>query len=150
MRCVVQRVSHAQVDVDNITKGSINKGLMILAAFRDADKREDFEWMADKLLNLRIFEDDQEKMNLSVTDISGELLVISQFTLYGDCRKGRRPSFSESAGLEKAKKDYEEFLQILTSKTNLKVATGVFQAVMKVSLVNEGPVTFIMDSSKVI
>ena len=150
MRCVVQRVSHAQVDVDNITKGSIDKGLMILAAFRDADKKEDFEWMADKLLNLRIFEDDQEKMNLSVTDISGELLVISQFTLYGDCRKGRRPSFSESAVPEKAKKDYEEFLKILTSKTNRKVATGVFQAVMKVSLVNEGPVTFIMDSSKVI
>lgn len=147
MRAVVQRVKGAQVKVDGATIGEINKGLLVLLGVENNDTTEDLHYLAAKILELRTFEDEFSKMNLSVQDIKGEIMVVSQFTLLGDCRKGRRPSFTDAAPPHLARDLYEQFISYL-SKSNLKVAQGEFQAMMEVHLVNDGPVTFILDSRK--
>jgi D-aminoacyl-tRNA deacylase len=144
MRVVVQRVREASVAVDASVVSSIGPGILVLAAFRSGDGERDLEWMARKCLDLRIFEDEEGKMNRSVLDRGGEVLVVSQFTLYGDCRKGRRPDFLESAPAGEARALYETFLDRLKSHYP-KVAGGVFGAKMSVRLVNDGPVTLIID-----
>ncbi|EES51323.1 D-aminoacyl-tRNA deacylase [Clostridium botulinum] len=147
MRAVVQRVTSSSVKVEDNIVGSIEKGLNVLIGISKSDTLEDLKYIRDKVINLRIFQDEKEKMNLSLLDIKGELLVISQFTLYGDCRKGRRPNFMDAKGGEEAKELYEEFLSLL-KESNLKVETGEFGADMKVEINNDGPVTIILDSSK--
>jgi len=147
MRAVVQRVSKAEVLVDNISLGQINKGLLILLGVAEEDTETDINYMVDKTLNLRIFEDENEKMNLSVLDIEGEVLVISQFTLHGDARKGRRPSFSKAGNPQKAEALYNQYIQQLKN-SGIRVESGRFAAYMEVSLVNDGPVTILLDSTK--
>jgi D-tyrosyl-tRNA(Tyr) deacylase len=147
LRAVIQRVSCASVSIEGKTVSSISKGLLVLLGVGENDDNSDAVYLAEKTVGLRIFEDDEGKMNLSVSDISGEILVISQFTLYGDCRKGRRPSFIDAARPEKAIPLYEAYLSALAN-TGLKVGTGVFQADMKVELINDGPVTILLDSKK--
>ena len=147
MRAVVQRVSRARVTVDGNTTGEIADGLMILLGVDRDDTSAIAASMAEKIANLRIFEDDQRKMNRSLLDVKGSALVVSQFTLYGDARGQRRPSFIAAAPPEQAKKLYEEFSEALR-KLGVTVATGVFQAMMSVELVNEGPVTILLDSDK--
>lgn len=147
MRSVVQRVSYASVSVDGAVIGKIKRGLLVLLGVSDEDTDADMVYMADKITGLRIFEDEDEKMNLSLEDIDGELLVVSQFTLYGDCRKGRRPSFSGAGKPEYAKMMYERFVEYLREK-GFKVETGRFAADMKVELLNDGPVTLMIDSKK--
>ncbi|NFG23604.1 D-tyrosyl-tRNA(Tyr) deacylase [Clostridium botulinum] len=147
MRAVVQRVTSSSVKVEDNIVGAIGKGLNVLIGISKSDTLEDLKYIRDKVINLRIFQDEKEKMNLSLLDIKGELLVISQFTLYGDCRKGRRPNFMDAKGGEEAKELYEEFLSLL-KESNLKVETGEFGADMKVEINNDGPVTIILDSSK--
>ncbi|HEK4915970.1 TPA: D-tyrosyl-tRNA(Tyr) deacylase [Clostridioides difficile] len=147
MRAVVQRVSSSKVTVDENTIGQINKGLLVLLGVTHDDKSSDVDYMIDKILNLRIFEDENDKMNLSLMDIGGELLVVSQFTLYGDCRKGRRPGFSNVARPELANNLYEEFVKKAKDK-GVTVGTGQFAAHMMVELTNDGPVTILLDSSK--
>ena len=147
MRVVIQRVSRAQVRVEGKTAGEIGKGLLVLLGVGQGDTAKEADILLDKLINLRIFEDPQGKMNLSLLDVGGELMVISQFTLYADCRKGRRPSFTNAAPPEEAKKLYEYFVAGATNR-GLRVATGIFQALMEVELVNFGPVTILLDSSK--
>ena len=144
MRAVIQRVSSAQVSVTEKIVGKINKGLLVFFAVHVDDKEEMIDKMADKILKLRIFEDSEEKMNLSLIDVEGEILIVSQFTLYGDTKKGNRPSFIESARPEKAIPFYEKFLSVLQEK-NIKVQSGEFGAKMEVELVNDGPVTVIVD-----
>ncbi|WP_024621045.1 D-aminoacyl-tRNA deacylase [Metaclostridioides mangenotii] len=147
MRSVVQRVSSSSVTVDGDVIGKIDKGLMVLLGVTHDDTSKDVDYMIDKILNLRIFEDEDDKMNLSLKDIGGELLVVSQFTLYGDCRKGRRPSFTNAAKPDLADKLYEEFIAKAKSQ-GLNVGTGQFGAHMMVDLTNDGPVTILLDSSK--
>lgn len=147
MRAVVQRVSRAKVTVEGRVTGEIAAGLMILLGVRKEDNRAVASAMAEKLANLRIFEDAAGKMNLSLLDVKGSALVVSQFTLYGDARGQRRPSFITAAPPELAKKLYEEFCEAL-GKLGVSVATGIFQAMMSVELVNEGPVTILVDSEK--
>lgn len=147
MRAVVQRVSQASVVVSDQTVGSIEHGLMVLLGVAQGDTDKDAQYLAEKTAGLRIFEDDAGKMNLSVEDTGGGVLVISQFTLLGDCRKGRRPGFTDAAPPELADRLYQVYADILRSR-GLRVATGIFQAEMKVSLVNEGPVTMLLDSRK--
>ena len=147
MRAVVQRVSQASVVVNEQTVGAIDHGLMVLLGVAQGDTEKDVQYLADKTAGLRIFEDEAGKMNLSVQDVSGGILVISQFTLLGDCRKGRRPGFTDAAPPELADKLYEVYVDQLR-KRGIYVATGIFQAEMKVSLVNEGPVTMLLDSRK--
>ncbi|GAA0085176.1 D-aminoacyl-tRNA deacylase [Clostridium sp. CTA-7] len=147
MRAVVQRVSSSKVEVNGEIVGSINKGINILIGISKDDSEEDLLYIKDKVINLRIFEDENDKMNLSVLDIKGEILAISQFTLYGDCRKGRRPNFMEAEGGERAKILYNKFVELL-KETSLKVETGEFGAHMKVDIQNDGPVTLILDSKK--
>jgi D-tyrosyl-tRNA(Tyr) deacylase len=147
MRAVVQRVSQARVTVDGNTTGEIADGLMILLGVGSNDASAVAKNMAEKIANLRIFEDDLLKMNRSLLDVKGSALVVSQFTLYGDARGQRRPSFVGAAPPEQAKKLYEEFSEALR-KLGVSVATGVFQAMMSVELVNEGPVTILLDSDK--
>ena len=147
MRAVVQRVKGAQVRVGNKTVGDIGKGLLVLLGVEHNDSLGDVQYLAAKTLELRIFEDDASKMNLSVQDIKGEIMVVSQFTLLGDCRKGRRPSFTDAAPPHLARDLYEQFISTL-SNSDLKVAVGEFQAMMEVHLINDGPVTFILDSRK--
>jgi D-tyrosyl-tRNA(Tyr) deacylase len=147
MRSVVQRVEKASVTVDGNIVGEIGKGLVVLLAVEKEDSEKDLEFMTRKLVGLRIFNDSSGKMNLSVLDISGEILLISQFTLYGDCRKGNRPSFTRSAGPEVAKTTYLDLADSLREQ-GIQVSTGEFQAMMKVFLVNDGPVTVIVDSNK--
>jgi D-tyrosyl-tRNA(Tyr) deacylase len=130
MRAVVQRVKKAHVDVDGKTVGKIGKGILVLLGVGQNDTQKDIEWLADKIVNLRIFEDENEKMNLSLLDVKGEILIVSQFTLYGDCRKGRRPSYSTAASPEKGKEFYEKFMIYLEEKYNLNVQKGIFQADM--------------------
>lgn len=147
MRAVVQRVASSKVIVDEKIIGSINKGLNILIGISKEDTEEDLLYIKEKVVNLRIFEDEADKMNLSLLDVKGEILVISQFTLYGDCRKGRRPNFMEAEGGEKAKVLYKRFVELLR-ESNLKVETGEFGAHMKVDIQNDGPVTLMLDSKK--
>lgn len=145
MKCVVQRVDGASVEVDGSIIGKIGKGLLVLAAFHQSDTTEQVTWMCEKLLKLRIFQDAEEKMNLSVQDTGGELLVVSQFTLYGDARKGTRPSFIESARPETAIPLYEFMLDYLRRNSSLNIQSGEFGAMMRVSLINDGPVTLILE-----
>lgn len=149
MRAVIQRVSSASVKVDEETIGSIGKGLLIFLGVGEADTEFDLKYIADKSVGLRIFSDENDKMNLSVEDIGGEILVISQFTLYGDCRKGKRPSFSKSMEPVAANKMYEQFIAELKSK-GIRTEHGEFGADMKVELLNDGPVTILLDSSKIL
>lgn len=147
MRAIVQRVTYSKVVVDDKIIGEINKGFNILVGISKEDNLEDLKYLKDKILNLRVFEDENEKMNLSLLDVKGDILVISQFTLYGDCRKGRRPNFMEAEGGEKAKALYDEFVAML-KESNLKVETGEFGAYMQVDIQNDGPVTLMLDSKK--
>lgn len=145
MRAVVQRVSRASVSVDGQVKGEIGPGLMVLLAAAHEDGPEQIKWMAAKITGLRIFPDDQGKMNLGLKEVGGAMLIVSQFTLYGDCRKGKRPSFTGSARPEEAEKAYEAFTEAVRD-LGIPVQTGVFGAMMDVELVNDGPVTVIVDS----
>jgi len=147
MRAVVQRVSQANVEVAGARVAAISKGLLVLLGVRKGDTEADLEWMAEKVLNLRIFDDAQGVMNLSVLDIEGDLLVVSQFTLLADSRKGRRPSYIDAASPDEAKALYEAFCDRLAA-SGRKVERGVFQAMMAVGLVNDGPVTILLDSQK--
>ncbi len=145
MRAVVQRVSQSSVTVEAETVGRIAHGLLVLLGVADDDEPKDADWMAAKVANLRIFEDDAGKLNRSLLDCGGEMLVVSQFTLYGDCRKGRRPSFIRAAAPEKGTALYRRFVEQVRSQ-GVTVATGRFGSLMDVSLVNHGPVTLIVDS----
>ncbi|NLY77300.1 MAG: D-tyrosyl-tRNA(Tyr) deacylase [Tissierellia bacterium] len=147
MRAVVQRVSQANVKVDGEIVGEINKGLLVLLGVGKEDDEKDLDYMVDKILGLRIFEDEQGKMNLSLTDINGELLVISQFTLFGDVKKGKRPSFTDAGNPEMANEYYERFVELARNR-GIKTEHGVFAAHMEVGLVNDGPVTILIDSKK--
>ncbi|MBW1824812.1 MAG: D-tyrosyl-tRNA(Tyr) deacylase [Deltaproteobacteria bacterium] len=147
MRAVVQRVKEAKVVVEGKTVGEIGHGLLVFLGVEQADEIEDAGYLVSKIINLRIFKDNEQKFNLSLVDVKGEMLVVSQFTLLGDCRKGRRPSFSDAAPPEKAQKLYEDFMK-LVAKNTITVASGEFQAMMDVSLVNDGPVTMLLDSKK--
>ena len=147
MRAVVQRVKKARVDVGGRTVGEIGPGLLVFLGVGEDDSEKDCEYLANKVVHLRIFSDDQGAMNRSVLDTEGEALVVSQFTLWGDCRKGRRPSFIRAARPEKAREFYAEFIKILKGK-GLRTATGEFQEMMDVHLVNDGPVTLLLDSTK--
>lgn len=147
MRAVVQRVSHCEVIVDGETTGLISYGLTVLLGVSNSDDEKEADYLADKIANLRIFADENDKMNLSVKDIGGEVLVVSQFTLYGDCRKGRRPSYNNAAAPDLAEKLYDYFVEKL-KEMELPVSTGRFQAMMEVSLTNDGPVTILLDSEK--
>ena len=145
MKAIIQRVTHASVAIDGKVKSSIGLGLLVLLGIEDSDTKEDIEWLSSKIINLRIFNDADGKMNLNVEQAGGSLLVISQFTLYGDVRRGRRPSFDAAAPPEKAQLLYEYFVASAKSR-GLTVQTGVFRAAMLVNLVNDGPVTFFVDS----
>ena len=147
MRAVVQRVSSAGVSVDNHTIGEIGQGVVVFLGVARGDTERDADYLSDKIVNLRIFEDSAGKMNLSILDISGEMLVVSQFTLLADCRKGRRPSFIDAAGFEEADELYEYFVKRARRQIK-KVATGQFRTMMNVTLVNNGPVTMILESIK--
>jgi len=149
VRGVVQRVSEASVRVDGEVVGSIGPGLVVLVAVGSGDVERDADYLADKILNLRVFPDEAGQMNRSVLDLSGGLLVVSQFTLFGDVREGRRPSYSNAAPPEEASRLYEHFVSRLRP-SGLKVATGVFRALMDVALVNQGPITILLDSRKVL
>ena len=144
MRIVLQRVSRARVTVEGRVTGETGRGLLLLVGFTDGDTEETLAWMADKVVGLRIFPDDEGKMNRSVEEVGGGLLVVSQFTLYGDTRKGRRPSFVDAARPEVAIPLYERFVEILRA-TGRPVGTGEFGAMMEVELLNEGPVTLILE-----
>lgn len=147
MRAVVQKVSHSRVVSGGVCTGEIQQGLLVLLGVTQQDSQEDARYLAEKIANLRIFEDAEEKLNLSVLDIGGAVLSVSQFTLYGDCRKGRRPSFTEAARPEQANALYEQFNQFLRQQ-GVAVETGRFQTHMAVELVNDGPVTILLDSQK--
>ncbi len=147
MRLVIQRVSHASVSVDGTVVGKIGEGILILLGVTEGDTDADIKYLADKAVGLRIFRDEEDKMNLSVNDIGGGTLVISQFTLYGDCRKGKRPSFDKAAKADFANEMYEKFLAYMRTVTKT-VECGIFGADMKVELLNNGPVTIIIDSKK--
>lgn len=147
MRSVVQRVKRASVTVNEEKVGTISAGLLVLLAVGQEDGAEDISWMIDKIVGLRIFEDEEAKMNRSVLDVGGEILLVSQFTLYGDCRKGKRPSFSAAAPPERAKALFDQSVEGIRCR-GIKVETGVFQAEMDVELVNDGPVTILLDSKK--
>ncbi|MDR3618890.1 MAG: D-aminoacyl-tRNA deacylase [Paludisphaera borealis] len=147
MRAVVQRVSRASVDVDGACVGRIAGGWLVLLGVGREDGPEDAARLADKILNLRAFEDEQGKMNRSVVDVRGGLLVVSQFTIMADCRSGRRPGFTDAADPKTAETLYSHFLALL-ALSGLEVASGVFRATMQVELVNDGPVTFLLDSRR--
>ena len=147
MRVVIQRVSSATVRVEGRVVGSIERGLVILLGVSKDDRQADVDYLVEKILGLRIFPDGEDKMNLSVTETGGSLLVVSQFTLYGDVRKGRRPAFDRAAKPEDAQRLYEYFLESARAQ-GIRVESGVFQATMQVELVNEGPVTILCDSER--
>jgi D-tyrosyl-tRNA(Tyr) deacylase len=145
MRVLIQRVSRAEVRVDNRVEGRIGRGIVALIGIASPDKPEDADYLADKIVHLRIFPDNAGKMNLSAIDTACGLLLISQFTLYGDCRNGRRPGFDAAAPLERARELYAYFVDKIR-QTGLDTQTGVFQAHMEVELINDGPVTFLLES----
>ena len=145
MRAVIQRVSEASVTVDGRVIGSIGRGLVVLLGIAKGDQASDAEFLVEKTVGLRIFPDAEGKMNQSVADVAGALLVVSQFTLYGDCSRGRRPSFDKAAAAEDARVLYEYFVRAARDR-GIRVETGIFQATMSVHLLNEGPVTLIIDS----
>jgi D-tyrosyl-tRNA(Tyr) deacylase len=145
MRAVVQRVTSARVQVDGQTTGEIAAGLLVLLGVAKPDTAADADYLAEKIVNLRIFSDDAGKMNRSLLESGGALLAVSQFTLYGDCRKGRRPSFDSAAGADQARAFYEHFVEAVRG-LGVRVETGIFQAHMEVSLVNDGPVTLILET----
>ena len=147
MRAVVQRISCSKVTVDERVTGEVKKGLLVLLGVTHEDTSKDVDYMVDKVVNLRIFEDENDKMNLSLKDIDGEIMAVSQFTLYGDCRRGRRPSFTDAARPEVANPLYEEFVENIR-KQGITVGTGEFGAHMMVELVNDGPVTILLESKK--
>jgi len=147
MRAVIQRVSRASVEVDGARTGEIGHGLLILLGVGKNDSETDSDYLADKICGLRIFEDTDGKMNRNVVEAGGAILVVSQFTLYGDVRKGRRPSFDDAAPPEQARALYESFVAKVRAR-GIQIATGVFQAKMRVELVNEGPVTILCDSAR--
>ena len=149
MRAVVQRVKEGSVEIENKEVGRIAQGLVILLGVGQDDNEKDAEYLAGKIINLRIFEDKEGKMNLSAKDINGQILVIPQFTLYGDCKKGRRPSFISAALPERAEKLYEYFVRCIKNY-GLKIENGEFQAMMLVKIYNDGPVTILLDSEKLI
>lgn len=146
MRVLIQRASEASVTIDGLVHGEIERGLVILLGIETEDTQDDINWLVRKITALRIFSDDEGKMNDSITDIGGEFLVISQFTLHASTKKGNRPSYIKAARPEVAIPLYEEFIRILRKESSLKVATGVFGADMKVQLINDGPVTIWIDS----
>jgi D-tyrosyl-tRNA(Tyr) deacylase len=146
MIAVIQRVSESSVTIDGKVKSKIGIGLMVLLGIEEADGREDIEWLAKKIVNLRIFPDEQEVMNKSLLDVGGELLLVSQFTLHASTKKGNRPSYIKAARPEIALPLYEEAIRVLEAELGKSIGTGSFGADMKVSLVNEGPVTLIMDT----
>jgi len=146
MRAILQRVTRASVEVEGAIAGEIGGGLLVLLGVAKPDTAADADFLATKIVNLRIFADDAGKMNRSLLDCAGELLVVSQFTLYGDCSRGRRPGFDDAAPAEQARALYEHFVAA-ARRSGVKVETGVFQAHMAVSLVNDGPVTFLIESS---
>jgi len=145
MRAVIQSVQEARVEVDGEVIGKIGQGFLVLLGVRKDDTEEDVRYLADKVTGLRIFEDEAGKMNLSISEVKGEILAVSQFTLYGDCRKGRRPSFDEAAPPDVAERLYELFVEEIR-KSGIKVETGRFRALMDVYLINSGPVTILLDS----
>jgi D-aminoacyl-tRNA deacylase len=147
MRAVVQRVSQAKVVIAAETVGQINAGIMALVAISRSDTEKDLAWMAKKIVELRIFDDAEGKLNLSLQDVHGQLLIVSQFTLYGDCRKGRRPSYIDAAPPDEAEKLYHQFVSIVR-RLIPDVQTGQFQAMMEVTLTNSGPVTIILESGQ--
>lgn len=147
MRAVIQRVTSARVTVDGIETGAIGPGLLVLLGVHSDDGQQDVSRLADKIVNLRIFEDREGKMNLSLLDSGGAMLIVSQFTLLGDCRRGRRPSWSSAAPPETANKLYQDFIAAVND-LGVTTASGEFQAMMEVSLVNSGPVTMLLDSHK--
>lgn len=145
MRAVIQRVTSATVEIEGKIVGKINNGFMVLLGIKSEDTSKEALWLANKIISLRVFEDENGKMNRGLEEINGEILLISQFTLYGDCTKGRRPSFLNAAHPDIAIPLYEEFKSIINEK-KIKIETGVFGADMKVSLVNDGPVTLVIDT----
>ena len=145
MRAVIQRVKQSLVTVENQTIGKIGNGLLVFLGVAEQDGNRDADYLADKIANLRVFEDENGKMNRSLLETSGEMLVVSQFTLLGDCRKGRRPSFINAAGPDQANALYERFVSLVRQK-GISVQTGQFQTMMAVSLINDGPVTLILES----
>ena len=147
MRAVIQRVTSSSVVVDGKVIGNINKGFNVLLGICKDDTVEDLKYIKDKIINLRVFQDENDKMNLSILDVKGEILAISQFTLYGDCRKGRRPNFMEAMGGDEAKELYNKFIEML-KESERKIETGEFGADMKVEINNDGPVTILLDSKR--
>lgn len=147
MRVVIQRVKNASVEIDNKVNGKINTGFLVLLGISSTDTKQDVDYLVKKVVNLRVFSDENDKMNLALKDINGELLIISQFTLYGNCREGNRPSFIEAAKPDVAIPLYEYFVEECRKQISV-VETGVFGADMKVSLLNDGPVTIIIESKK--
>lgn len=147
MRAVVQRVKRASVKVNEILVGEIGHGLLVFLGVGGEDGERDLDWIVEKVSGLRIFEDAEGKMNLSIEDVGGSILLVSQFTLYGDCRKGKRPSFSSAARPEQAKTLFDQTVQTLQER-GIQVQTGIFQADMAVELLNDGPVTILLDSEK--
>ncbi len=147
MRACIQRVSEAHVTVDGVETGRIGRGLVVLLGIGHNDDETEVGWLAEKIVGLRVFEDSAGKMNLSLADVTGGMLVISQFTLFGDCRKGRRPSFTEAAPPELAERLYEAFVDVV-KKMGVEVGTGRFREHMRVSLVNDGPVTLWIDTAE--
>ena len=149
MRAVIQRVKRASVKVNNNVVSQINKGLLVFIGIGKGDNEKDFEYISRKIVNLRIFEDKNSKFNLTLSDVKGEVLIVSQFTLYGDCRKGRRPSFDKAESVENSEKIYKSFIEYFRQNhPDITLKEGIFQAHMEVELINDGPVTFLLDSKK--
>ena len=146
MRALVQRVSHASVTIDGEVHGKIGQGFLVLLGITDGDTEDDAVYLADKTVKMRVFTDENDKMNRSLADVGGGLLIVSQFTLYGDCRKGRRPGFSDAADPAVAEKLYERFVELMKQQNVAKVQAGRFGADMKVKIFNDGPVTFLLES----
>lgn len=148
MRVIIQRVKSASVSVNNQVCGQINQGYTLLVGFTQTDTEADYDWMANKILSIRLFNDDNQVMNLNVQEVTGELLVVSQFTLYANTAKGNRPSYIRATKPTEANTQYQNFITILKSKTKLKIEEGIFGANMQITLVNDGPVTLMLDSNQ--